>query len=66
MAPESTKRNSTQALRVVNADTAGIDLGSLSHWVCCPPDEDGSVNVREFPSDTLSLEALATACRRAG
>jgi transposase len=59
MAPKNTKRNSTQALRVVNADTAGIDLGSLSHWVCCPPDEDGSVHVREFPTDTQSLEALA-------
>jgi transposase len=59
MAPQNMKRNSTQALRVVNANAAGVDLGSVRHSVCCPPDEDGSINVREFASDTLSLEALA-------
>ena len=44
---------------MVNADAAGVDLGSMKHSVCCPPDEDGSINVREFASDTPSLEALA-------
>jgi transposase len=58
MAPQNMKRNGTQALRVVNANAAGIDLGSLKHAGCCPPDEDGSINVREFASDTLSLGAL--------
>lgn len=59
MAPESIRRKSTQALRVVHADAAGVDVGSRTHAVCCPPDEDGSINVREFASDTPSLHALA-------
>jgi transposase len=59
MAPQTMKRNSTQALRVVNENAAGVDLGSVKHSACCPPDGDGSINVHEFASDTLSLEALA-------
>jgi transposase len=59
MAPESIRRKSTQALQVVHADAAGVDLGSMMHAVCCPPDDDGSINVQEFASDTLSLDALA-------
>ena len=42
----------------------GIDIGSASHFVAVPPDRDDEP-VREFPSFTVDLEALAdwlTAC----
>ncbi|NJN48396.1 MAG: IS110 family transposase [Candidatus Competibacteraceae bacterium] len=46
-------------------DSAGIDVGSSSHFVSVPPDRD-STSVREFSAVTSGLEALADwlkACR---
>jgi transposase len=37
---------------------AGIDIGATQHWVCGPPNEDGSPNVRVFGTTTSDLEAL--------
>jgi len=36
----------------------GIDIGSASHFVAVPPDQDDQP-VREFPSFTIDLNALA-------
>jgi transposase len=37
---------------------AGIDIGATQHWVCGPPNEDGSPNVRVFGTTTSDLDAL--------
>jgi transposase len=46
-------------LPVLHAHTAGIDIGSTEHWVCCPPQPDGSVNVRRFGTRSCDLQELA-------
>lgn len=46
-----------QNWEVINADAAGIDLGSAEHWVAVPPDRD-PVSVRCFRTYTSDLEAL--------
>jgi transposase len=43
----------------MQADVAGIDLGSLEHWVCCPPAADGTANVRTFGTTSTQLVELA-------
>jgi Transposase len=53
------------ALTITHANAAGIDIGSASHFVAVPPDRDDE-SVREFPSFTVDLNALADwlqACR---
>ncbi|MBL0124126.1 MAG: IS110 family transposase [Betaproteobacteria bacterium] len=53
------------ALTITHPNTAGIDIGSASHFVAVPPDRDDEP-VREFPSFTVDLNALADwldACR---
>ena len=53
------------ALTITHPNAAGIDVGSASHYVAVPPDRDEE-SVREFPSFTVDLNALAdwlTACR---
>lgn len=47
-----------EALTITHPNAAGIDIGSASHYVAVPPDRDDE-SVREFPSFTADLEALA-------
>jgi len=45
-------------LAVVRGNVAGIDLGSIEHYVACPP-RDGQANVKVFGTATPELVALA-------
>jgi transposase len=45
-------------LALTHPNAAGIDIGSASHYVAVPPDRDDEP-VREFPSFTADLHALA-------
>ena len=59
------KPGKTGPLTITNPNAAGIDIGSASHFVSVPPDRDEEC-VREFPSFTVDLNAMAdwlTACR---
>jgi len=49
---------SREPLTITHPNTAGIDIGSSSHYVSVPPDRDDEP-VREFPSFTVDLNALA-------
>ena len=49
---------SRAALTLTHPNAAGIDIGSASHFVAVPPDRDDEP-VREFPSFTADLHALA-------
>ncbi len=53
-----TSKSKLSGIEVINKMAAGIDLGGRSHWVCSPS-EDGTLQVREFASDTASLKELA-------
>lgn len=56
---------SRAALTITHPNAAGIDIGSAAHFVAVPPDRDDAP-VRQFPSFTVDLNALAdwlTACR---
>lgn len=53
------KTRSPQSLPVIRAKVAGIDIGSLEHWVCGPPLPDGGVNVRVFFTTTSALHEMA-------
>src|SRR3990167_1323059 len=58
------KPGKSAALTITHPHAAGIDIGSASHFVAVPPDRDDEP-VREFPSFTVDLKALAdwlTAC----
>jgi transposase len=46
-------------LPVLRHNVAGVDVGSKEHWVCCPPQEDGTANVKTFGTTTCELERLA-------
>lgn len=48
-----------QALNVIQHHAAGIDLGSVEHWVAAPPLEDGTPNVEHFGTTTPELYRLA-------
>jgi len=55
---------SRQPLTITYPNSAGIDIGCAAHFVAVPPDRDEEP-VREFPSFTVDLNALAdwlTAC----
>lgn len=52
------KRQASSQLEPINANAAGIDIGSQTHWVCVPADRDAE-NVRSFGSFTTDLYALA-------
>ncbi len=56
LSPKSSK--SCQALSLPHPNAAGIDIGSASHFVAVPPDQDDEP-VREFKSFTPDLHALA-------
>ena len=47
-----------QALTITHPNSAGIDIGSASHYVAVPPDRDDEP-VREFASFTADLHRLA-------
>ena len=49
---------SREPLTITHPNAAGIDIGSSSHYVSVPPDRDDEP-VREFPSFTVDLNALA-------
>lgn len=49
---------SRAVLTITHPNAAGIDIGSASHLVAVPPDRDDEP-VREFPSFTVDLNALA-------
>ena len=52
------KAGKSRALTITHPNAAGIDIGSASHYVAVPPDRDDQP-VREFPSFTADLHALA-------
>ena len=52
-------------LVVIQPDTAGIDVGSESHWVSVPADRD-TEPVREFSAMTHGLLALADWLQQCG
>ena len=55
----SLKSAKTRAkLSITHPNAAGIDIGSASHFVAVPPDRDDDP-VREFPSFTVDLNAIA-------
>lgn len=54
-----------QAMAITHPNAAGIDIGSASHYVAVPPDRDDNP-VREFPSFTIDLNALADWLRDCG
>src|SRR5688572_15843023 len=41
------------ALPVIQSMVAGIDVGSMQHWVCGPTRADGAPNVRVFGTTTI-------------
>ena len=47
-----------EPLAITHPNAAGIDIGSASHFVAVPPDRDDEP-VREFPSFTVDLNAMA-------
>src|SRR5437867_4095641 len=49
---------SRAALTITHPNAAGIDIGSAAHFVAVPPERDDEP-VREFPSFTADLNALA-------
>ena len=53
------------ALSITHPNAAGIDIGSTSHYVAVPPDRDDNP-VREFPSFTTDLNALADWLKECG
>jgi len=57
MAQSNPKKRASR-LEVTNPNSAGIDIGSASHWVAVPPDCDDQP-VREFRSFTTDLHKLA-------
>src|SRR5687767_4960630 len=52
------KPGKSPALTITHPNAAGIDIGSASHFVAVPPDRDDQP-VREFPSFTVDINALA-------
>jgi transposase len=53
------KKRSPRSLKVIQANAAGIDLGSREHWVCGPQKEDETPNVERFGTTTPELLRLA-------
>jgi len=53
------------ALTITHPNAAGIDIGSAAHFVAVPPDRDDEP-VREFPSFTTDLQAIADWLRACG
>lgn len=49
--------NSVSSIKIVNPDSAGIDIGSTSHFVAIPADREGDT-VREFKCYTPDIQAM--------
>jgi len=56
----------TDGLPVLRRNVAGIDVGSTENWVCCPPNPDGTANVRKFGTMTCDLEKTVEWLRAEG
>lgn len=48
-----------RSLKTIREHAAGIDLGSREHWICAPPQEDGTPNVERFGTTTPELYKIA-------
>jgi len=58
---QSSRKNpprNVESLPTIRPLVAGIDIGSREHWVCGPPNRDGSPNVRVFRTTTDDLTKL--------
>ena len=60
------QRQSVQALKTIQANAAGIDLGSKEHVVAGPPREDQTPNVERFGTTTPELNRLADWLKQEG
>ena len=49
---------SRASLTITHPNAAGVDIGNTAHFVAVPPDRDDEP-VREFPSFTVDLNAIA-------
>jgi transposase len=51
---------SAASMPLINPHAAGIDVGSVEHWVCVPEDSvpEGEANVRPFGGFTADLDQL--------
>jgi len=63
--PKAKDRPSSEPLRVVHPDAAGIDIGSRKHYVAVPPDRDREP-VRSFGCLTPDLHSMAKWLKRCG
>ena len=53
------RKKLVRALKTIQPDAAGIDLGSREHWVAGPPLDDNTPNVQRFGTTTPELLRLA-------
>lgn len=58
-AKNKNRKQLVQALKAIQPNAAGIDLGSKEHWVAGPPREDQIPNVERFGTTTPELNRLA-------
>ncbi len=58
-AKSKNRKQPVQALKTIQPNAAGIDLGSKEHWVAGPPHEDQTPNVERFGTTTPGLNRLA-------
>jgi len=63
--PKAKNLPSSEPLRIVHADAAGIDIGSKKHYVAVPPDRDRKP-VRSFGCLTPDLRSMAQWLKRCG
>ncbi len=56
--PRLKPSKSRAALSITHPNAAGVDVGNAAHFVAVPPDRDDEA-VREFPSFTVDLNAIA-------
>jgi len=59
MKKKSKKKRANAGLKVIEPNVAGIDLGSVEHWVCGPDRKDGLPDVQTFGTTTPELDKLA-------
>ena len=58
-AKSKNRKQPVQALKTIQPNAAGIDLGSKEHWVAGPPHKDQTPNVERFGTTTPELNRLA-------
>ena len=56
---------SRSALTITHPNAAGVDIGNTAHFVAVPPDR-AEEPVREFPSFTADLNAIADWLKECG